>query len=811
MTTAVPTILEAALDLFDRGLAVIPVPHGEKAPRLKGWLGLRLDREACFARFANGPQNVGVLLGEPSGWVVDVDLDHDLAVELADEHLPPTGAVFGRASRPRSHRLYRVETPAKTRKWKSLKGMLVELRSTGCQTIAPGSIHPDGEVVRWDEDVAPSAVDPEELIAAIEGLAGACRERLGEGEQPPIRSSNARNAKPSSPACDDREARCRAYIARCCRDSVSGQRGDDALFRVACETVRFDLDRGAQERVMRDFNRERCGPPWPDERLRYKLGEAERVATRGDAFHERPAAGGDELWPEPLPFPEVSAPPAFPLDRAFPEASAKTGAFVAALSEALQVPPELPALLVLPVVSLAISGRAVVEVAPGWIEPPPIWTMTMLGSGERKSAAFQAVLAPVLEWEQAEEERLRPIIARAAELKRIGIKRLEAARRDAARADDDARASLVEAAQALATEVEAMTVPRSPRLRTSEPTPEAVADLLQRNGGRLLLAAPEADAFDTMMGRYQHGVPNMGVYLAGHAGDAVAIDRKHGGSIRVASPQLSAAMTVQPVAIRDLLINQQAKGRGLIARFILSCPVGRIGTRDIHPDTVPYDLADAWRHWITHLLELRKPDCPMEILLASGTGRAMSEFRQLLEPRLGRRGDLADHADFGSKLPGLVARIALALHAIGHWGRPGLSPASNDRIGADEMEAAIAWGTWAIEARGHALCAAGADLDLELARKCADWVLARKESDFTRRDLYTARRTIAVQNPDDLSGALGILTDLGWIRRSARRAKTGRPPERYEINPALRDWRGSTRTAGSGRQANTCTNGGNAV
>ncbi|MEQ8770045.1 MAG: DUF3987 domain-containing protein [Phycisphaerales bacterium] len=785
--------LDAALELLDRGLAVIPVPHREKAPRIKEWPDLRLDREACFARFANDPQNVGVLMGEPSGWVVDVDLDDELALELADEHLPETAAVFGRDSRPRSHRLYRVTAPVETRKWKSSAGMIVELRSTGTQTIAPGSVHPSGEFVSWDTDGPPIEIDPCQLVEALESLARAVRARKGGPERSADRSRNARNPV----ADDDREARCRAFIAERCRDSIEGQRGDDALFRVACETVRFGLDRASAERVMGDFNRERCSPPWPEERLRYKLDEAEKAATRGEAFRPAPTAdpSDDDPWPEPMPLPDGADPPVFPLERVFPEASAKAGVFVGALAEALQVPPELPGLLVLPVTSLAISGRAVIEVAPGWIEPAPIWTLTMLGSGERKSAAFQSVLGAVLEWERAEAERMRPTIARAEELKRISEQRLKTARRDAAQADDDAREALSKAAQTLAEEVGAMTVPRPPQLRTGEPTPEAVADLMQRNGERLLLAAPEAGAFDTMMGRYQRGVPNFDVYLCGHAGDALSMDRKHGGSIHLARPELSVAMTVQPVAVRDLLSNPHAKGRGLIGRFMLSCPAGRVGARAIHPDPLPEHLADAWARWITHLLELHKPERPTTVRLSAEAHRAMSGFRQELEPRLGPAGDLNEHSEFGSKLPGLVARIALTLFALGHWARPALSPAGSDEIGIDEMNAAIAWGRWAIDAHTHALSAVGADADLELARKCARWIARHDRPDFTRRDLFTARRTNAVRHPEDLNGAIDILIEHGWIRPSARRARTGRPAERCEINPGV-------------REASACTNGG---
>ena len=78
-----------------------------------------------------------MLLGSPSGGLIDVDLDHLIAVELADVYLPATGAEFGRTSKLRSHRLYLVPDGVATRKRQRKvddKAMIVELRSTGCQT-----------------------------------------------------------------------------------------------------------------------------------------------------------------------------------------------------------------------------------------------------------------------------------------------------------------------------------------------------------------------------------------------------------------------------------------------------------------------------------------------------------------------------------------------------------------------------------------------------------------------------------------------------------------------------------------------------
>ena len=69
----------AAAALIRRGVAVIPVPAGEKNPGRPGWEALRITEEEIPDYWTNG-QNVGLLCGEPSGWRVDVDLDADEAV-----------------------------------------------------------------------------------------------------------------------------------------------------------------------------------------------------------------------------------------------------------------------------------------------------------------------------------------------------------------------------------------------------------------------------------------------------------------------------------------------------------------------------------------------------------------------------------------------------------------------------------------------------------------------------------------------------------------------------------------------------------
>ena len=174
--------VDVARAYLQRGWAPIPVPLRQKAPTLTGWQRLRItDERALVAHFNGEPQNVGVLQGEPSGWLIDGDLDAAEALRLAHAFLPPTPSRFGRESRRASHWLYVTTTPLKTKKFRDPNtadddetGMLVELRSTGAQTVFPGSVHPSGEPVSWDEDGAPAPIDGTTLAERAAHLAVAC-------------------------------------------------------------------------------------------------------------------------------------------------------------------------------------------------------------------------------------------------------------------------------------------------------------------------------------------------------------------------------------------------------------------------------------------------------------------------------------------------------------------------------------------------------------------------------------------------------------------------------------------------------------
>jgi hypothetical protein len=175
----------AAAALIRRGVAVIPVPAGEKNPGRPGWEALRITEEEIPNYWTNG-QNVGALCGEPSGHRVDVDLDPDEAVKIAGRFLFPT-LTSGRESRPHSHWWY-VSPAAESCDWKDTDGSkLVELRCTGRQTLVPPSTHPDGDQYVWHAETGlkMAEVGAAELTRRLRELATAV---LIACHLPPIRA-----------------------------------------------------------------------------------------------------------------------------------------------------------------------------------------------------------------------------------------------------------------------------------------------------------------------------------------------------------------------------------------------------------------------------------------------------------------------------------------------------------------------------------------------------------------------------------------------------------------------------------------------
>ena len=157
-------VAQTAHQMLKQGWHCIPLQTKKKKPIGSKWQK-RLIKAEEINQIFTPDHNIGLLLGEPSDWIVDIDCDTPEAVVAAGYLLPETGLTFGRESIGQAHLLYR-SLEAQTAKFQDPVGNItsLEVRSTGSQTMIPPSIHPTGEKVIWMDRGKPKELAHVELL-----------------------------------------------------------------------------------------------------------------------------------------------------------------------------------------------------------------------------------------------------------------------------------------------------------------------------------------------------------------------------------------------------------------------------------------------------------------------------------------------------------------------------------------------------------------------------------------------------------------------------------------------------------------------
>ena len=163
---------EWARHYIESGYAPVQVPTGSKNPNRRGWERERHTLEDV-ARCWNNGQNIGLLTGEPSGWLVDVDLDVPEAVPIARRLLEPT-RTSGHGDALDSHWWY-VAEGSENKEYRDSDGKkkLIEFRAGGRQTLVEPSIHPDGHEYVWNTERQVAKIRASELAHDVNKLATA--------------------------------------------------------------------------------------------------------------------------------------------------------------------------------------------------------------------------------------------------------------------------------------------------------------------------------------------------------------------------------------------------------------------------------------------------------------------------------------------------------------------------------------------------------------------------------------------------------------------------------------------------------------
>jgi DNA polymerase-1 len=762
--------------LLSRGLTPVPLRARSKEPQVPGWQRFRPGTPGLLDLFPDG-SNIGILLGEPSGGLLDVDCDTAEAARAARLLLPPTGMTWGRASvgSPTHHAFLTVDYPNKASiQYTGPDGKpLVEIRSTGGQSLLWGTYPPKGS---WPEEPVagwplgePARISFSELEGAVKSLAAAAL--LATFWQPGNRHQLALALAGGLARAGWAQADTEHFV----RAVAVAASDEETADRIAAIRTTYERFRAGERAV-----------GWTS--LADMTGEAtvKRLREWLDIGPlEVPTA---EVWPEPVPLSAAQpSAPSFPAD----VLPAVLRDFAQGLAEELQVPVDLPALLSLTVAGAGIARKVEFIPRPGWREPANLYTMVLLPPGERKSQVFRQVLAPVFGLEAEAQAREAPHIKAAESALRVLNRRIEALEKALAKATDATEAIGLHAELGQANEELAKAqVPSLPIYVVDDDTPEALARELVRQGGRLLAASAEFQALENI--RLYSDQPKLDVFLKAHAGDDLRIGRIVRGRERIDRPALSCAFAAQPAALAGMVDSPALLGRGFWARWLYSIPGSKVGWRTVAPRAMPEAVGAAYRELIHRLWEgtnYREGGAAHEVSFSPEAEQVLRAFEGWLEGQLRPGGDLAALAGWGNKLAGLVVRLAGIFHAVEgdeHWLTRPIAPSVVSRAARLAREYAI----------GHARAAfglIGTSPVLAGARRIWKWVLSRSEpaAEFSKRDAYRATRP-AFTCVDDLDESLGLLERHGLVRQvglpiiEGKRGRKSSP--RFEVNPlAVRD------------------------
>ncbi|MCX5369588.1 YfjI family protein [Streptomyces sp. NBC_00103] len=488
-----------------------------------------------------------------------------------------------------------------------------------------------------------------------------------------------------------------------------------------------------------------------------------------------------DVWEDPIPLTGRRDRPPFPA-HVFPT---WLGEFVAAVAEETQTPVDLAGSIALAVLATAAGGRSVVHVRGNWREPTNLYTVVALPPANRKSAVFALLTNPLYEAEKQLKAAMKPVIVEAEVTARLAKEAADRAAAKAASADTEKREQMVATAVGLAQTADTLTVPAEPVLLADDSTPETVTSLMAEQGGRLSVMSAEGGIFDIIAGRYS-GAPNMEVFLKGHAGDRLRVNRQTRREY-IDAPALSIGLAVQPDVLRDIGKVKGFDGRGLLARFLYSLPPSTVGERKILTDPIPEQTSATYTERVVDLtLSLAGWTDPALIQLSPEADTALITYQKRIEPMLKARGGKLGHiSNWAGKLAGATARMAALLHLAEHGGNGYAHPVTEHT-----MAAAIELGEYYT---AHALAVfdvMGADPVLSRARSVLEALRDNRWEDVSRRDVFTALSRSEVPTVADLEPALALLEDHGYLRsyQPERTGKRGRPPApRLAAHPSLRD------------------------
>lgn len=307
-------------------------------------------------------------------------------------------------------------------------------------------------------------------------------------------------------------------------------------------------------------------------------------------------------------------------------------------------------------------------------------------------------------------------------------------------------------------------------------SPEALTTLLAQNNGAFSVISAEGGIFDILGGRYSKN-PNLDTWLKGHCGVMIAVDRVNRAPEYIPNPCLTAILTVQPSVLDTIMADATMGGRGLLARFLYSFPVSKIGERTFHTEEVPAEVYENYEAMVFRLMDIRREQEPVLLKLTPEAYALISERFALHEKYHQAEGQI--FADWASKFIGVILRISALLHAAE------MKPVETE-VSGETMQRAIEIGDYFLAHALHAYSAMGTDMRIVKARFVWSKIQKMESLDFKRAALFQNCRGKYYNKADQLPPELELLEEYGYLKVITPEYKgVGRPGDvRIIVNPA---------------------------
>lgn len=481
--------------------------------------------------------------------------------------------------------------------------------------------------------------------------------------------------------------------------------------------------------------------------------------------------GGPQPWPDPRPLYAPPELPSFPLD-VFPPWIRD---HIRQIASDLQVPVDLPAILALGALSVAVLGKATVRYRrQRWTQPLNLYVAVACPPSTGKSPAKSAIFAPLDEWER---EQLAEAKGRELEL-RVMKKKQEALEANAARSDDP---NAMREAMDMAFHIANFEEKPSGRLMADDITSERLGEVLAAAGGQLAIVSAEGGIFDKLAGLYSsNGKASLDVYLEGWGGGRLVVDRVSRSSIYVTNANVAVVVTVQLTVLDEIGTRKDFVGRGLTARFLLAMPFSNVGWRNRQLVVVGDDRAEqVYRERLIGCAR-RAMANPIALFIDDEGESLYADWDQALEDGLRPGHRLEGMAEWVGKLRANMLRVAALLH---------LAEGAEGTIGADRVRAAIELGDYFLAHARHIEDRWSEGGELAHAQAVLRWLRGRGRDEFSVKDVFLGlrRRFPKVELAEP---ALDLLTERGWIKPmfvGELRLGRGRGPSpRFRVHPQVR-------------------------